>query len=656
MAYIETALVSSAGKLLIQLDDGTIIDAGYVKGQKGDPGKDGADGQPGIPGAKGDPGTNGAQWHTGVGAPETSLGENGDLYMDVAAAVLPIYQKVNRDWLFLANLKVTPAGGGGGGTAAGGGGSVIIHPGPQPPITDNDNRPIQEGDLWVDINGNILYVYYDGVWSEVTACGTGTLDEKKFVKRSGDSMYGALKFKETEETDDLDSPFEISAVDTTRQRPEIRRTFRGETPTPLLTRQYTDITLKKDLYIGPADDTSSASIEIWAQTQQGSGDWNHWLDVSGYYGLSSSAYKSNGDYASTLFHDHRGFGFSVYGDSFFDENGSFYVDVFKGPNNPYNEIGFYTNNVIRLETDASDHVVEVHEDNGFTYNKLIDDTYNIKSVTNKEYVDARDGILQQEIVNLQGEIESITPTVQAGIWQDGNSATPGTGHFAMRLGNGDITQDYTNTTIVTLIVSTTDKAGGVHTFEKEEVGDEIQLFDVEDQHYGLFKIDAIDTADPNYVQFTVTHLRGSGSTHVDDDVIIRTFKPVTSGDGSAYLLKNGEYVDPPAAVTFEWTKNVEFVTQNSTVSIENNWVDITSKNIQLLGKGGGKIFLQSEGKIELEAQTTLKLYSKTSDITLFADQNELVYRDIQDTDPPEQIVNKQYVDKLFDFSQYTELS
>ena len=32
--YIETALVSSAGKLLIQLsDDGTIIDAGYVKGQ-----------------------------------------------------------------------------------------------------------------------------------------------------------------------------------------------------------------------------------------------------------------------------------------------------------------------------------------------------------------------------------------------------------------------------------------------------------------------------------------------------------------------------------------------------------------------------------------------------------------------------------------------
>ena len=118
MAYIETALVSSAGKLLIQLDDGTVIDAGYVRGGQGPAGRDGADGAPGIPGAKGDPGRNGAMWHTGVGAPEIGLGDNGDLYMDVAASVLPIYQKVNGDWMFLANLKVTPAGGGGGGGTA----------------------------------------------------------------------------------------------------------------------------------------------------------------------------------------------------------------------------------------------------------------------------------------------------------------------------------------------------------------------------------------------------------------------------------------------------------------------------------------------------------------------------------------------------------
>ena len=171
MASVETALVSSGGRLLIELDDGTIIDAGYVRGGQGPAGKDGADGSPGIPGAKGDPGTNGAQWHTGVGAPEIGLGVNGDLYMDVASALLPIFQKVNGDWLFLCNLKVPPSGGGGGaGGAAGGGGSIIIYPQPdggQPPSQDNEGKPIDKGDLWFDPNTGLLWVYNGTDWLPV---------------------------------------------------------------------------------------------------------------------------------------------------------------------------------------------------------------------------------------------------------------------------------------------------------------------------------------------------------------------------------------------------------------------------------------------------------------------------------------------------------
>ena len=168
MAYIETALVSSAGKLLIQLDNGTVIDAGYVRGSQGPAGKDGQDGAPGIPGAKGEPGVDGAQWHTGIGAPEVSLGNAGDLYMDVANALLPIYQKVGRDWIFLANLKVPPSGGGGGQSgAAGGGGSVIIYPKPDggaPPDKDNDGQPIDKGDLWYDPNTGYLWIYNGTEW------------------------------------------------------------------------------------------------------------------------------------------------------------------------------------------------------------------------------------------------------------------------------------------------------------------------------------------------------------------------------------------------------------------------------------------------------------------------------------------------------------
>ena len=193
MAIIDTALVSN-GNLLIQLDDGTVVNAGRVAGPQGPPGRDGQDGAPGIPGAKGDPGENGAKWHTGVGSPEIGLGENGDLYMDVASALLPIWQKVNGDWLFLANLKPTPQFTGGGGGAAGGGGSVIIYPGPTPPPTDNDGNQINEGDLWVDINDNTLYVYYNGVWSEVTTCsvpGGGGTEDGEFLKRYGDNVDDA---------------------------------------------------------------------------------------------------------------------------------------------------------------------------------------------------------------------------------------------------------------------------------------------------------------------------------------------------------------------------------------------------------------------------------------------------------------------------------
>ena len=168
MAIIETALVSSTGRLLIQLDDGTVVDAGYVRGSQGPAGRDGQDGAPGIPGAKGDPGENGAKWHTGVGAPEVSLGDAGDLYMDVAAAVLPIYQKVGGNWMFLANLKASPSGGGGGaGDATGGGGSVIIYPPPNPgdkPGADNNGNPLDKGDLWFDPTTGLIWIYDGNNW------------------------------------------------------------------------------------------------------------------------------------------------------------------------------------------------------------------------------------------------------------------------------------------------------------------------------------------------------------------------------------------------------------------------------------------------------------------------------------------------------------
>ena len=167
---VSTALVSSGGDLLIELTDGTIINAGRVRGNPGPKGDTGDQGIRGAHGKDGIDGTNGAKWHTGVGAPEIGLGEEGDLYMDVASSLLPIFQKVGGDWLFLSNLKPTSSGGVGatGEGAAGGGSSIIIKPGPTPPTNDNDGNSVDIGDLWWDSTTGLIYVNTINGWIAIS--------------------------------------------------------------------------------------------------------------------------------------------------------------------------------------------------------------------------------------------------------------------------------------------------------------------------------------------------------------------------------------------------------------------------------------------------------------------------------------------------------
>lgn len=59
------------------------VDAGEIRGPKGDPG------DPGTPGAPGEAGPRGTRWYTGVGAPG-SLPDSltGDLYLDTATGTV----------------------------------------------------------------------------------------------------------------------------------------------------------------------------------------------------------------------------------------------------------------------------------------------------------------------------------------------------------------------------------------------------------------------------------------------------------------------------------------------------------------------------------------------------------------------------------------
>jgi hypothetical protein len=169
-----------------------------------------------------------------------------------------------------------------------------------------------------------------------------------------------------------------------------------------------------------------------------------------------------------------------------------------------------------------------------------------KSLTTKLYVDNRDHILQQEIIKVQEEINALAPSTDRGIWKDAATQIPPEGHFSMRVSGGGVTADYTNPAISLLVIHRTDTGDGYHSFENDEIGDQIQLFDVEDQNYGLFEITGKDDqSNADYVSFDVKHLGGLGETHPEDDVIIRLFKPPSGGTASEFVKKLGDDMEGP---------------------------------------------------------------------------------------------------------------
>ena len=194
----------------------------------------------------------------------------------------------------------------------------------------------------------------------------------------------------------------------------------------------------------------------------------------------------------------------------------------------------------------------------------------------------------------------------------------------MRREGGAITQNYEDTDIDTIIISTTAKDGSVHSFLTEEVGDLIQLFDVEDKNYGLFEIEAIDTTSSSeYVSFDVKWLQGLGETHVDDDVLVKTFAPPTGGTASEFLpLAGGVMIGE-----VQWNKS-----DSAAFSGINLVTSISDPNVP--DDDNGRVFYANLGA-SYSAPRVLCGVPPTE---------------------PQSVVNKKYVDNLFDFSQYEELT
>jgi hypothetical protein len=119
-------------------------------GPQGEQGLAGSQGEQGPQGPAGPSGTDGAAWLSGSGAPDSSLGSDGDYYLDFANN--DIYKKASGAWLKETNI------------AAGANGATWLS-GSGAPTSDLGS----DGDYYLDTNNSEVYNKVSGAWTVIAS-------------------------------------------------------------------------------------------------------------------------------------------------------------------------------------------------------------------------------------------------------------------------------------------------------------------------------------------------------------------------------------------------------------------------------------------------------------------------------------------------------
>ena len=161
-SFVDTAIVSSAGELLLGLSTGLVINCGPVVGPAGEAGPRG------VQGPNGSDGIDGAAVLSGPRSPQPDDGKDGDHWIDLSSTTYSFFKKASGTWAKLAELRTQQLGrnaqqGAAVGGAAGGGsgGAPSVPPAIidiDPPTVNNDKKPLRAGDLWFDSDQLALYV------------------------------------------------------------------------------------------------------------------------------------------------------------------------------------------------------------------------------------------------------------------------------------------------------------------------------------------------------------------------------------------------------------------------------------------------------------------------------------------------------------------
>jgi hypothetical protein len=134
-------------------------------------------------------------------------------------------------------------------------------------------------------------------------------------------------------------------------------------------------------------------------------------------------------------------------------------------------------------------------------------------------------------------------------------------------------------------------------------------------------------------------------------------------DTSDFLRSHGDEVeDNTEQAYYHWNEGVKFAA--NVLDGTATYLDLTSSTFELkctsngsLDAGTALTVTASGGNLTLNAGFESKLYAFQGNVILESeDANELIDRTITSSAPAKQITNKEYVDSLFDFSQYDELT
>ena len=114
------------------------------------------------------------------------------------------------------------------------------------------------------------------------------------------------------------------------------------------------------------------------------------------------------------------------------------------------------------------------------------------TAVNKRYVDERDELLRQDIIELEQEIDSIAPSVERGEWTYSDTGIASSaGSYSMNTdtlaaGLGDPADIFA--AVENVVINEKDKAGTIHSFANVKVGQLLEIFEATDADYGLYEI------------------------------------------------------------------------------------------------------------------------------------------------------------------------